>query len=488
MVATTNNEYTDNINVSNDFSFGTFRINAAGKVLFADFPFLRLLEFKSLEELYTFYEMNELLRKCFSPERFYVYSHKNNSEPSEFRWITKSGKRLLLQEYFNAAKDGEEILFYDCVVRDISENSILEKIFSDIRSTDNSILKAIPDFIFVVSKEGKIIENKNNYSALFPFIININGKALDELFPRETALKMLAFITRTLYSGEMETMEFVFVESNHSRYFEARFVIRNTDEAVMILRDITFQKEIEIQLEKLTAELMQSNITKDKFFSIISHDLRTPLNGILNYAEILSTEASVLTKEETKEFSDYILEIARSTIGLLNNLLEWSRLQSGKISFDPRMVGVEPLINKAIHLTHSLAFHKQIKVVHNLPENLNMYIDENMISSVFLNLIGNAIKFTRAGGQITITAEEEIDKVKFSVSDTGIGISHENVCKLFASGTSFTTLGTEKEKGTGLGLMLCKEFVKKHDGKIWVESLLGNGTTFYFTLAKQLHL
>jgi signal transduction histidine kinase len=474
--------------VAQEFSFGLFRVDLSGNVLFANNSFLKLLGFQSFEELQQHLTRlsSDQLKKCFSPNRLNILSHHKTSDANEFTWISNEGEKIVLREYVNAVKNNESLLYLDCVVENVSEKSLLDKIYTDIKSTDNSILRAIPDYIFVVSKHGDILETKNNYHRVFPHFTNLTGRNLNEIFNTDVSSLMLRLIERSLQNGEKETIEFQFNDSKCELYFEARFVIRQSDDVVMILRDITAQKEAELRLENTTEALKQSNATKDKFFSIISHDLRTPLNGILNYAEILSNETDILSKEEIKEFSNYILDISRNTIGLLSNLLEWSRFQSGKIAFQPNIVRICEIVDKVAHLVMPGSSAKNINIQNLILSTMHIYGDENMLSSIFLNLIGNAIKFTDPGGSIIVSAEEMDDTVQLCVTDTGVGMSEETIKKLFISGITFTTIGTAKEKGTGLGLMLCKEFVKIHEGIIWVTSNLGKGTSFYFTLSKNL--
>lgn len=206
----------------------------------------------------------------------------------------------------------------------------------------------------------------------------------------------------------------------------------------------------------------------------------------MNYAEILSNEYNELSKEEIKEFADYILEISRSTNNLLNNLLEWARIQNGKINFEPERNNLYNIAEKVLSMLQLVASNKNIEIQNNIEKNLITIFDKNMINSVLLNLTNNAIKFSNAGGKIELFSEEFDYYYKISVKDDGIGMTEEISSKLFNSNYSITTLGTAKEKGTGLGLILCKEFVKRHKGNIWVESKVGNGSTFSFTISKEI--
>ncbi len=479
-------KYSERAKYPDNFSFCAFRINHAGDLIFANDNFVRLLGFSSFAELQNYSDMHESLEKCFSPQRFYSYLKNNNKGINQFTWVTKNESKILLKEYAYPVFQYESIAYFDCIVEDVSEKNLVSKILNDINSNDGSILKAIPDFIFVVSHDGTIIENKNNCRKLFPSINNIAGLHLIDVFPTDISYEILSRIKEVLASGDQQSFDFQFAGLEEKKFFEARLLLKSYNEVVIILRDITVQKNTEQQIKKITEELKQLNSTKDKFFSIIGHDLRTPLNGLLGYAEILSNEINDLGKEEISEFADSIAEIARSVTALLNNLLEWARIQNGKIAFEPRKFLINSLIEKGFRLLHASASKKQIQLINALDPALELCVDENMFYSIVLNLVSNAIKFTQTGGYVKLACKELDDMFEFSVTDNGIGIAEENIRKLIDVNESFSTSGTAKEKGTGLGLTLCKEFVKKHNGHLKIESKVGEGATFIFTIHKEL--
>jgi signal transduction histidine kinase len=171
---------------------------------------------------------------------------------------------------------------------------------------------------------------------------------------------------------------------------------------------------------------------------------------------------------------------------LLNNLLEWARIQNGKINFEPERNNLYNVAEKVLSMLQLVASNKNIEIQNKIDKNLNAIFDKNMINSILLNLTNNAIKFSNAGGKIELFSEEFDNYYKISVKDNGIGMTDEIASKLFNSNFAVTTLGTAKEKGTGLGLILCKEFVKRHKGNIWVESKVGTGSTFSFTISKDI--
>lgn len=218
------------------------------------------------------------------------------------------------------------------------------------------------------------------------------------------------------------------------------------------------------------------------FFSIIAHDLKSPFNGILGFSEMLKNEARDLDIGSIVDYAELINSSAQHAFELLENLLEWARIQQGSIPFEPKTLLLNTLINSEIEDSKYNAYQKNIALVNGINENVILFADGNMISTVLRNLISNAIKFTPKNGKVKIEVQKMDGQVEISVADTGIGLSRETRDKLFKIETSFTTRGTENEKGTGLGLLLCKEFVEKHGGVIWVESDLGKGSRFILSL------
>jgi PAS domain S-box-containing protein len=246
--------------------------------------------------------------------------------------------------------------------------------------------------------------------------------------------------------------------------------------------DINDQKVIEETVKKFNAELKSLNTSKDKFFSIIAHDLKSPLSGILGFTEILVNEFSDLQTGEVREFIGHLHQAATNLNALLENLLEWSRIQTGNFSLEPSNVNVESVFDEMISLFDPLARNKRIRLEKKVDADLYVHADKNMFKTIMRNLVSNGIKFTKENGSVCLTAKANHNFVNIAVRDTGIGLSQENIDKLFRIDLNYTTLGTNKERGTGLGLVLCKELVEKNGGKIWVESEMGKGTQFIFTL------
>lgn len=249
-----------------------------------------------------------------------------------------------------------------------------------------------------------------------------------------------------------------------------------------IVRDISDRKIAEESIRRYAEELRELNTEKDRFFSILSHDLRSPFNGLLGYADLLLAEIDTLTKEEIVNFTSGIKEISKNIFDHLNNLLEWSRISRGKFDFEPKKIDLAESASKAIELLSGNASKKGIDLISKVGNKVYVNADEYMLNSIFQNLISNAIKFTNMGGYAVISAQKKGDFIEVSVRDSGIGMSDEDLEKIFRLDKHYTIAGTANEQGTGLGLIICKEMVEKHGGKIWVESKKGFGSKFIFTL------
>ena len=233
-------------------------------------------------------------------------------------------------------------------------------------------------------------------------------------------------------------------------------------------------------------ELKQLNLRKDKFFSIIAHDLRGPFNATLNLSEILIEEIESLSREEIKEYSTDIYTALKAQFKLLENLLNWSRLQLDKMEFVKERIFLKEITDEIIEVVSGTAKQKQIKVINQVEKNSEVIADINMLRSILHNLLSNAIKFTQPGGETSIHSEVIDHQTRIIVSDTGIGIEKKLADRIFQIDSQYTTIGTNGEKGTGLGLALVKEMVLKHSGQIWVNSTPGKGSDFVFTIPVNL--
>ena len=250
-----------------------------------------------------------------------------------------------------------------------------------------------------------------------------------------------------------------------------------------VISDITIAKRAEEELKKSAVELKELNDAKDRFISIISHDLRSPFTSILGFTDFILNESD-LEEEKRNEYIGFIRESAKNTLNMLNSLLDWTRLQTGRIKFEPDRMNAKIVIDKVVQTLSGSALQKNIKLVSELERDFFIHADENLLFQVFNNLISNSIKFTKQNGSIRISARADVEKrlSEFSVKDDGVGIMPDDIQKLFKVDSKHTTPGTSGERGTGLGLSLVADIIQKHGGHIWVESEYGKGSNFLFTL------
>jgi signal transduction histidine kinase len=229
-------------------------------------------------------------------------------------------------------------------------------------------------------------------------------------------------------------------------------------------------------------ELKELNHTKDKLFSVIGHDLGNQFNIILGFLEVLVSDFKKLDSAKVENHLNNISKSANHAYDLLENLLTWSRMQTKSIHYNPEVFNVNSKIRKSVEMLEGAFAKKNISAEVVTEENTDVFADANMFSMVIRNLVSNAIKFTNENGKILVSAKRESDFCKITVQDNGVGISPELVERIFLLESNHSTPGTKGEKGTGLGLILCREFIEKHNGKIWVESEVGKGSRFIFTL------
>lgn len=235
-------------------------------------------------------------------------------------------------------------------------------------------------------------------------------------------------------------------------------------------------------IEKSEQELRVLNASKNKFFSIIAHDLKNPLHTVLGYSQLLSDDYEHFNETERRKFAGDIYKSTNNIFRLLQNLLEWSRTQTGRLNFSPEVVEYQKILDNSMSVLRTLADQKNIEIKTGNDPDLTIFADPQMIETVLRNLINNAIKFTPEGGHIEVAAKESDGQILISVVDSGVGISEEDSQNLFKIDSKVKRKGTNNEDGSGLGLILCHEFVSKHNGQIWVNSVPGKGSEFVFTI------
>lgn len=343
----------------------------------------------------------------------------------------------------------------------------------------------------------KALELHKKYTSLKDSIFSQqNQNRVFELQVRFEAESKLREIDLLKKNNELQELRLI--RQRNQRYFfllvavlvlTLVFFIYNRYRFKMRLNKLLIDKnsqleEINIRLKQSEQELLTINSTKDKFFSIIAHDLKNPFNALLSFSEMLRENIKIFRKDEIKAYVEIIHKATNNLFRLLENLLQWSSAQTGEIEYNPEIFDLNKITGNIIQVLSIHADRKGIKITNEIQENLSAYGDRNLISTVIRNLISNAIKFTRENGLIRINGVVRKNEVEISVADNGIGINQMDIDKLFRLDCNVSTIGTSEERGSGLGLILCKEFVEKNGGKIWVESEPEKGSTFKFTLPK----
>jgi signal transduction histidine kinase len=270
---------------------------------------------------------------------------------------------------------------------------------------------------------------------------------------------------------------------------ETHLMLRNLqktlqEQNIRLRQEITERKQAEDALKESEQQLRELNVSKDRFFSIIAHDLKGPLGSLKGLTQFAEEHLDNYSPNKLKEIVVLQRKTTENLVKLLGNLLTWSRIQRGMLEYSPQSINVKGVVDRNVTLFMPNAEKKQITLKSSIPEEVVAYADFHMVDTVVRNLISNALKFTHPGGTIDVSIRQDEKYIEVSVSDTGIGIGKEHLPKLFRIETKYKRAGTAREKGTGLGLILCKELVEQNSGEIWVESEVGKGTVFRFTLPR----
>ena len=369
--------------------------------------------------------------------------------------------------------------------RNVTERRQAEAALKTSEEIFNQFLENSPIYIFFKDENIRSLRLSRNFEKMLGRPLDeLIGKSMYDLFPSDLAMGMVETDIQILQRGEVVSVE---EEFNGRVYSTIKFPIRIKGKADFLAGftiDITEQKLAEQALKDREASLRELNATKDKFFSIIAHDLRSPFNSIIGFSSLLTKQIQDGDFAAIEKYAGIIQNSSQQAFDLLMNLLEWSRLQTGRMAFNPENIDIVTLIKQSSELLNSSAQEKSITIYTEMPVNLPFFADKAMISTILRNLISNAIKFTETGGQIVISTKQMSNELVISVLDNGVGINSESIGKLFRIDESYSTVGTQNEKGTGLGLLLCKEFIDKHGGRIWVESERGKGSRFFFSIPK----
>jgi two-component system, sensor histidine kinase and response regulator len=377
------------------------------------------------------------------------------------------------------------------ISRDVTNRKLAEEELNQERYLMRTLMDNLPDHIYFKDHQSRFLRI-NKSLAQFNGLSNpdkAKGKSDFDFFTEEHARQAHNDELNIMRTGQM--LSTVEKETHYNRpdTWVSTIKLPLSDQEGHIIgtfgisRDITKSKLAEEEI-KMKNELLQIiNSEKDKFFSIIAHDLRGPLSAFVAATQIITEDIQRMTIEEIREITNNMKSSATNIYSLLENLLEWSKLRRGGTDFIPVKFNLKKKINECIGVMAESARKKGIEILIYVPDDLVILADSHMFETVIRNLVTNAIKFTPKGGKVTVTAGNNSDnEMEIKISDSGIGMSPELRDRLFKLNEKTNRPGTEGELSTGLGLLLCKDFIEKHNGKIWVESEVGKGSTFSFTL------
>lgn len=426
-----------------------------------------------------------------------AYAIKNaiyykNGYKHECRIILPNGKiRYLVSTGRIITNEENEPVEIKGAIQDVTELKKIELSLKESEENYRMLFESMPVGLAISDINGKIIYGNKKSRILL-------GVSRTELKQGDIDVSRWKFIKKDGFPISFEDLK-AYTENRSIENLEIGIIKENQKltwlnvtaapmqkptEILIAIIDISEKIEREKQLQELTGKLRELNATKDKFFSIIAHDLKNPFNSILGFSDLLIKNVSKYTYDEIERFMGIIHSTSQNAYNLLENLLNWSRSQTGTIEFCPHLYEITDIILANVEFVENLALKKNISINFSPEEKFLVEIDKNMMDTVFRNLLTNAIKFSYPGGKIDIEANELKNHYEISITDYGIGIDSENLEKLFRIDNKYSSFGTSQEKGSGLGLIICKEFVERNNGKISVKSEFQKGSVFAVMLPK----
>ncbi len=401
-------------------------------------------------------------------------------------------QKELIDELNRLQKENESLT--STYQREIAERKSAEEQLRQSNQRLEAIISATPDGIGMISLDGKIqLIMSDKLPEMYGYSIQdqeefVGRSAFDFIDP--SSHKTLIDNIQKLLSGREgdKLTEYIAVKKDSSRFYidvnstVLRDAAGNPTGILFVERDITERKKTEAEIIKKNQELAELNAAKDKFFSIIAHDLRSPFQGLLGYSKILSTQYNELPEEERLLIIQRLETLSQYSIKLLDNLLEWAAIQTGQLNLKLEEFNLLDEMYQTLLIIRQTAENKGIRFNYRIDDSIMINADKNMLSTILRNLSFNAIKFTHPGGTVDLIVTQSGSYIQFSIADNGVGIDKNDLPNLFRTDSTFRRKGTADELGTGLGLLLCKEMIEKHGSEIQVESKIGEGSTFSFRI------
>ncbi|HNW90933.1 MAG TPA: PAS domain S-box protein [Bacteroidales bacterium] len=415
----------------------------------------------------------------------------------EKRYVKKDGSVIWAITSASVLRDiNDNPKFVVVQVLDITELKMTEQKLEEAKNQLEIVFDNGPDAILLTRiEDGFYIDSNKTFTKYTGYTPDdLRGKSTLDIDIWDNPKDRDILLHEVKTKGFCHNLELVVKNKNGTKRIidmsAEVIVIRGIPHLLSISRDIVERKKMEELLQKQNNDLYELNATKDRFFSIIAHDLKDPHNAILGYSEILSENYDLLSEQDKKNYINNILLSSKSLSRLLQNLLDWANSQTGRMVYKPELLDITKVIKETMDLLHYQAKIKQIRLITDIDSSSGIFADPNMTRTILRNLVSNAIKFTRRNGFVKITTTDITDKktdyIEISVVDNGVGINKENLEKLFKLDHKVKTSGTEEETGSGLGLILCKELVEKNKGTMSIISEENIGTTVSFTLPKKI--
>jgi len=468
----------------NNSPFGIAVIEKTGNITDVNQSLLKILGSPSNTKTFEFRNIYNLmnLKKSGFTEDFENVLKTGILTEREFSYTSQWGKKNILRSINIPLTNerGDVYLIYS-IIEDITNRKKIEQNILKL----SEMLKQSTVSVITTDKSGTIDYVNPYFSEISGYteaeVLGKNPRILKSgLTPEDT----YDDLWKTIIKGETWRGEFINKTKFGKNLWESAviFPLKNDRNEVInyigILEDISEQKLMQELLEQNEQKLKENNKTKDKFFSIIAHDLKNPFGAILSLSELLDQNFSKYDDLKKKKIIHTISEGAKNTYSLLENLLTWARSQKGDIKFDSKILSLNKLISDNINLLTDMTAKKNIKVIFEPKDDIDVFADFNMINFILRNLLTNAVKFTPQCGEIKFTTEKIKKNIRFCIEDNGIGMNPEQLNSLFKVDQISSAKGTDNEPGTGLGLVLCKDFIDFHKGKIYAKSSIGKGSTF----------
>ncbi len=497
------NKYTLNILASNiDFMF--FILDKNLNFEYASPSFYNLSGYSENEII-----NNNLLKICTPESSAIIQSElqkriSGNGSDNQKKWtfsIYYKNKKIVWLETLGTPiiSDKKEFMGVIAFSKRIIDKNKTPNLVSHIEDAIDDKLIQLSTAIEQTPVSIVITDTKGNIEYVNPFFSKTTGYDPEEVIgknPRVLKSGNTDDLTykkmwTTISNGEIWYGEFENRKKNGELYLEKASIApifdtnNNITSFIAIKEDITQLRKTRNELIESEKELRNLNAKKDKFFSIIAHDLRGPFASIAALIKMLKENYKKYDSKNVEHILGMLDNSASNVLKLTENLLEWARTQTGKIALHKELLVFNEVCNNIFDTLQTVANNKEVQLINLNNEYISFYADKNMIATVIRNIISNAIKYSARNSQIDVKAEIHGEYLQISVKDYGVGIPPEAQEKLFKIDQNYTSIGTEQEKGSGLGLILCKEFIEAHNGKIWYESKPGLGSTFFFIIPKQ---